>query len=190
MSASKVQQLKLNGKTAVFIDYANVYGWRDELKKPVDPKKLFKYLKQYPEIEKIYFYYGQDNNPQSKKFLKEIKEIGFSLITKPVKHIVVGQVDSHYITKRKCDFDIEICMTVYECLEEKFTSFVFFTGDGDFEPVYKFLIKRSKKILVIYEQGHLGKEIWQITQGLFKTRFSFLNYDQNNPRHIGRGAIR
>ena len=190
MSKTKEQKLKLDGKTVVFIDYANVYGWRDELKKPVDPKKLFEYLKKYPEIEKIYFYYGQDNNPQSKKFLKEIKNLGYNLVSKLVKHMVIGEVNGSPIIKRKCDFDIEICMTVYQCLEENFQSFLFFTGDGDFEPVYKFLIKRLKNVLVIYEQGHLGKEIWQITHGLFKTRFSFLNYDQNNPRHSGRGAIK
>lgn len=190
MSPAPDQYLKLLDKTVVFVDYANVYGWRDELKKPVDPQKLFQYLKKYSEIKKIYFFYGLDNNSQSKKFLKEVKKNGYDLISKPVKYIAIGEINGHRLTKRKCDLDIEICMTVYECLEKGYQSFLFFTGDGDFEPIYKFLIKRQKKVLVIYEQGHLGKEIWEITQGLFKTRFTFLNYDQNNPRHGGRGAIK
>jgi len=176
MSGTQPQKLLLKGKTAVFIDYANVYGWRDELVKPIDPKRLYKYLKTYPQIESINFYYGSDNNPQSKKFLKETKKIGYSLITKPVKYITVGQIDSHFIRKRKCDFDIEICMGVYEALENNLSTFIFFSGDGDFEPLYQYLIHKHKQVIVIYEQGHLGKEIWKIKRGLFKTRFTFLQY--------------
>ncbi len=52
----------LNGKTAVFVDWANVYGWKKSLKKEVDPKKLYKYLKKYKEIKSINFYFGTDNN--------------------------------------------------------------------------------------------------------------------------------
>lgn len=177
MSPTNSQKLKLKDKTAVFIDYANVYGWRDELQKPVDPQKLFLYLKKYPEIKSINFYYGTDKTPESKIFLNSIKKTGFNLITKPVKYIVVGEIDGHKIKKRKCDFDIEICMSVYEHLEKNFQSFFFFTGDGDFEPLYQFLIKRNKQVLVIYEQGHLGKEIWKI-KNIFKTRFTFLQYQK------------
>ncbi len=38
-------KLKLQGKTAVFIDWANVYNWKKSLKKKVDLKKLYLYLK-------------------------------------------------------------------------------------------------------------------------------------------------
>jgi hypothetical protein len=41
-------RLKLRGKTGVFIDWANVYRWRDHLGGyEVDPKMLHKYLKVY-----------------------------------------------------------------------------------------------------------------------------------------------
>jgi len=161
--------LKLKGKTAVFIDWANVYGWISSLKKPVNPKKLFKYLKTYPEICSINFYYGKDTNKKSKEFLVEIKKMGYKLTTKPVKHITVGKVANTVIRKRKCDFDIEICMAVYSCLEKKIGSFIFFTGDGDFEPLYKHLIKLRKQVIVIYQKGHLGKEVWELKRGIFKT---------------------
>ena len=48
--------LELRGKTAVFIDWANVHGWQKSLKKKVDLKKLFAYLKSYEEIKDIRFY--------------------------------------------------------------------------------------------------------------------------------------
>lgn len=171
---NKKQILKLKGKTAVFIDWANVYGWKSNLTDASGCRKLFKYLKNYSQIGSINFYYGEDNNQKSKDFLKEIHKIGFKLTSKPVKYIVVGKVNGTIIKKRKCDFDIEICMSVYECLENNFNSFVFFSGDGDFEPIYQFLISKQKQVIVIYEQGHLGKEIWNIKKGLFKTRLSYL----------------
>ena len=168
------QVLELKGKTAVFIDWANVYHWEKSLKKAVSPKKLFKYLKKYKSIEQINFYYGRDKHLKSKIFLEEIKKIGYCLTTKPVKYITAGKVGETVIRIRKCDFDIEICMAVYECLEKDYRSFVFFSGDGDFAPIYRYLIGHKKQVIVIYEKGFVGREIWEIKKGLFKTRLPYL----------------
>lgn len=53
-------------------------------------------------------------------------------------------------------------------------SFVFFTGDGDYEPLYKMLIGLRKQVMVIYTKGHLGREIWAIKKGLFKAQLKNL----------------
>lgn len=164
----KRQFLKLKGKTAVFVDWANVYNWKESLKKEVDPEKLFKHLKNYPQIQLVNFYYGRDKNEKSKAFLRRIKKIGYRVSTKPVKYIIVGKLGATVIKKRKCDFDIEICMSIYSHLEKNFESFIFFTGDGDFEPLYKFLIKKKKQVIVIYAHGHLGKEVWKLKKGIYK----------------------
>jgi uncharacterized LabA/DUF88 family protein len=177
------QVLKLKGKTGVFIDWANVYGWRDSLKYKPDPGAIFDYLSSYKEIEDIRFYYGEDSNDQSKDFLESIKKTGFTLVTKPVKHIVVGNVEGTIIKKRKADFDLEIGLDCFESLD-KYQTFIFFSGDGDFVTLYDRLIARGKQIIVIFEQGHLGKEIWDIKKRLFKTRFSYLDIN-NPPRFLG-----
>ena len=65
-------------------------------------------------------------------------------------------------------------MAVYKYLEEGYSSFIFLSGDGDFAPLYEYLIKLKKQVLVIYEKGHLGREVWGIKTGLFKTRLSYL----------------
>jgi len=163
------KELKIKGETVVYIDYANVYGWHSSLKKPINLKKLFKYLKTYPKIQSINFYYGKDSHKKSREFLTKIKKIGYQLTTKPVKYITVGKVGETVITKRKCDFDIEICMSVYSYIEKAYSGFIFFTGDGDFEPLYKYLIKLKKQVIVVYQKGHLGKEIWELKKGIFKT---------------------
>jgi uncharacterized LabA/DUF88 family protein len=181
----KQQELKLKGNAVVFIDWANVYGWRDTLKYKPDPKIIFKYLYSYKNIKDVRFYYGKDSSGQSEDFLKAVQEIGFTLITKPVKHIVVGSLENTIIRKRKADFDLEIGLDCFENLD-KYRTFIFFSGDGDFATLYKRLINHKKQVIVIFEQGHLGKEVWDITEGLFKTQLGYL--DINNPPRDSGGA--
>ncbi|MBU4480199.1 NYN domain-containing protein [Patescibacteria group bacterium] len=168
---NKNQILKLKGRTMVFIDYANVYGWRKNLKKEINLKSLFEYLTGYNEILEINFYYGKDNNGKSEEFLKDIQKIGYHINTKPVKHIKIEGTD---ICQRKCDFDLEIGLDCFEELDS-FDGFVFFTGDGDFATLYERLIKKGKQIIVIYTKGHLGKEVWLMKKGIFKTEFRKLS---------------
>lgn len=166
MSNKKI--LKLKGKTVVFIDWANVYNWKKSLKREVDPKKLYKYLSSYKEIEKIRFYFGKDKHKKSRKFLRDMRKVGYKVTTKPVKYILIAEVEDQKIYRRKCDFDMEICINVHKALAEGVESFVFFTGDGDFDPLYKLLIKMRKQVIVIYAHGHLGREIYQIKKGVYK----------------------
>lgn len=185
--------LKLRGRTRVYIDWANVYGWTKSLKEEVDPKKLFKYLKSYEEIEGINFYFGRDKHPKSQEFLKEMREVGYKVTTKPVKYINVRRfyvslprassqvkkifppfvsVQPTYI--RKCDFDMETCIDIHKDLSRGIGSFVFFTGDGDYAPLYRLLIQKKKQVVVVYTSGHIGREIWRIKRGIFKIRIDNL----------------
>ena len=191
--------LKLRGKTAVFIDWANVYGWKKSLKREVDPKKLYKYLKSYKEIKEINFYSGLDKHPKSNKFLDDVGKIGFNVGTKEVKYIPVDLESSHFknlsheikdslasiadikatevekvlqilrrkVLRRKCDFDMEICIDTHRSINNGFESFLFFSGDGDFAPLYKLLIDLHKQVIVIFAHGHMGKEIYKINKGIF-----------------------
>ena len=173
--------LKFKGKTAAFVDWANVYGWRKSLKAEVDSKKLFDYLKSYKEIKSFHFYHGTDNHPKSKQFLTKIKKIGFNVFTKPVKYITAGRVDNQIIRRRKCDFDLEIALDCFENIDQ-FDSFIFFSGDGDFATLYQRLIKKGKQVIVVYQPGHLGKEVWEMKRGIFKVEIKRLgNLTKNVP---------
>lgn len=178
--------LNLREPCNVYIDWANVHGWTKSLKQEVDPKKLFRYLKSYKEIQDINFYFGKDKHPKSKVFLKDIKKIGYNVKTKPVKYIkldfsVKTETDLSNSVKvltpaytRKCDFDMETCIDVHKDFKKGIKGFIFFTGDGDFAPLYKLLVQKKKQVIVIYASGHLGKEIWEIKKGLFKIQINNL----------------
>ena len=159
-------RLQLNGKTAVFIDWANVYRWKDSLKQEVDLKRLWKYLRGYEQIKEIHFYFGTDVHPLSKEQIVSAKRIGYTVVTKPVKYVPQRTATGEIVWMRKCDFDLEIGLDCFEKIE-KFSTFVFFSGDGDFATLYKRLIKKGKKVIVVFAQGHLGKEIRAIRRGLY-----------------------
>lgn len=191
-------RLKLKGKAVVLIDWANVYGWNKRKQKPIDPKKLYTYLKSYKEVDDIRFYYGLDKHSKSKQFLKKVKHIGFSVVTKDVKYIPVSLDSSHFrqlakeikdslvsiknlnpkdiekilqilnrkILRRKCDFDIEIAMDVHN-LQDKFDTFIFFSGDGDFAPLISYLAGKQKQVIVVFGEGHLGKEVAKLGRKVY-----------------------
>jgi len=165
-----VQKLKLQGKTLVLIDWANVYGWKDKIEIP-EIRKIYKYFSNYKKCRQIRFYFGQDDNDKSKRFLKRVENIGFKLVTKPVKYIRVSQ--KPLILKRKCDFDLEIAMDTLINLD-KYDSFIFLSGDGDYVPLYKYLMKKKKQVIIVYEKGHVGREVWELPKSYFRTRFSYL----------------
>lgn len=176
MKKSKVSQKTIifRGKTAVFIDWANVHGWKKSLKSEVNILALYEYLKSYKEIEGVYFYFGKDNNPKSEEFLKQVEKIGYEIITKAVKYILIENLEKEKMYRRKCDFDMEVCIDVHKKITEGFESFIFFTGDGDFEPLYKLLIVLNKQVIVVYTKGHLGREIWDMKKGIFKVELENL----------------
>jgi len=179
-------ELKLNGKTCVMIDWANVYGWSNNLKKEVDEEKLFKYLKKHKQIEKINFYFGEDKTkPKSKEFLDKVKKIGYELITKDVKFIkIYDDIGKNFILKRKCDFDLELGLDTYELINN-YQSFIFLSGDGDYKTLYDRLLKKHKQIVVIFGRGALGREIVG-TKGIF-----LCDIEKNIPQVLKpRGVIR
>jgi len=89
----QVQVLKLRGKTAVFIDYANVKAWAKKHGYLLDLRALYIFLKKIG-ISKISLYYGADpKNPSSFSFLNKLRTFGFEVITKDVKYIKVSLLD-------------------------------------------------------------------------------------------------
>lgn len=169
--AKKTKQVKfrfkMQGNAVVFIDWANVYKWKEKLGKDVDLTRLVKYLEGYDEVGEVRFYFGTEEQPHSKIQLREARAAGCKVVTKPVKFLPKEAESGEMVWVRKCDFDLEIGLDAFEGLE-KYESFVFFSGDGDFATLYKRLVKRGKQVVVVYVHGSLGREVWEIKQGVFK----------------------
>ncbi len=175
MTKSKsLKTLALKGKTVILIDWANVHGWEKSLRREIDPTQLFAYLKNYPAVEDIRLYFGKDTHPKSGAFLEQAKQTGYTLTSKDVKYILEAEIHGEKVYRRKCDFDMEICIDVHELLEKDISGFIFFTGDGDFAPLYQKLVRLHKQVIVVYSPGHLGREIWAMHKGIFKVELENL----------------
>lgn len=182
-------RLELKGATAVFVDWANVYGWKKSLKRVVDSTALFEHLRTYREIEEIGFYFGTDTHPLSKEQINIAKKAGYRTVTKPVKYLPHKTEDGKTVWVRKCDFDLEIGLDCFERLN-KFDCFIFLSGDGDFATLYKRLILRKKQVIVVFASGHLGKEIRLLKKGIFLCvvkNFGTEIFGKKYPPTVGRG---
>jgi len=173
-SSPQKKRFILKGETITYIDWANVHGWENSLKLEIDIDRLFAYLKTYSEIKDIRLYFGKDVHPKSEAFLESARKAGYAITTKPVKYILEAEIKGEKIYRRKCDFDMEICIDTHQALQENVRTFIFFTGDGDFAPLYEKLIRLGRQVIVVYSPGHLGREIWDIKRGLFKIQLKHL----------------
>lgn len=82
--------LKLKGKTAVFIDYANLKAWARDKKLFLDLKVLYEALAAN-DVGKVFFYYGTDpKSPASFAFFNKLRTLGYEVITKPVKYFKIS----------------------------------------------------------------------------------------------------
>ncbi|MEK7447340.1 MAG: NYN domain-containing protein [Patescibacteria group bacterium] len=84
----RIEELEkiFDGKTNIYIDFANVRPWSNKLGWHVDPKRLKQFLDSFDNIGKVNFYYGTlEKDRVSEQFAKEIRGYKYELVTKPVK---------------------------------------------------------------------------------------------------------
>lgn len=88
-----------DSKTNIYIDWANVLGWQDKLGWHIDLKRLKQLCDSFNTIHQVRFYCGTlEGNKKSEKFIKDVKDYGYEVITKPVK-IMRLSIDVSSISK-------------------------------------------------------------------------------------------
>jgi uncharacterized LabA/DUF88 family protein len=76
----------LSGRINVYIDYANVRPWSEKLKWHIDLKRLKQFLSSFDKMGEVKFYSGTlAGDDKSEDEVKNIRELGYVLRTKPVK---------------------------------------------------------------------------------------------------------
>lgn len=143
-------------KTYAFIDASNIiYGARAE-GWLIDLKKLILYLKKRFSVSKAFFYYGKDSSSKKKEhFLDKLKHFGYTLRVKEIKR---------YGKRMKANCDVDLTMDVLLKIKE-YKRVIVLTGDGDFVPLFKYLLSKKKKIIVISSPRITSKEIKSLIGG-------------------------
>ena len=141
-------------KTAVFIDAANLElsakskGWK------VDYKKLLLWLKEQHHLVYLGFFTARFETKEHDNFLTFLKKTGYSLVTKPLKHLL--DKDHHHL--RKANFDVEIAVESMK-ISVSYETFILFSGDSDFDYLIKELKHQGKKTIVVSMKYHISKEL-------------------------------
>jgi uncharacterized LabA/DUF88 family protein len=137
-------------KTYAFVDASNIiYGARAE-GWFIDLKKLINYLKGKFKVKKTFFYYGKDSkNPKKEQFLKKLESFGYILKVKEIKRFGTT-------SKANCDVDLTMDMLL---LVNEYKKAIVLTGDGDFAPLFSYLISKKKEIIIISSPKRTAKEI-------------------------------
>lgn len=136
--------------TYAFIDASNIiYGARAE-GWLIDQKKLFNYLKNKFNVSRTFFYYGKDSKDEKKeKFITKLKDFGYILRVKEIKR---------YGTKSKANCDVDLTMDILLKIEE-YQRAIVLTGDGDFLPLFIYLQKIKKEVIIIASPQRTAREI-------------------------------
>lgn len=145
----------IKGKTAVFIDAANIFYSQRTLNWKISFKKLAKYLKLSCNLFGIYFYYSKsDRSGNQESFFDILKDAGFILKIKPLK--IIKTRDGKHLDKG--NLDVEIAMDIM-LNKDKFETIILMSGDSDFEAILRHLKELGKRIIVMSTRGHISKEL-------------------------------
>jgi len=148
----------VKGKTAVFVDASNIYfaektlGWR------IDFKKLLEYFKKNSDLGRIAFYSAiNPENENERKFHDFLEIIGYVVKHKEIKFIKDDQ-DKIHGGHHKGNIDVDLTIDAVH-FRDDYDSFVFLSGDGDFESLIKYLKAYGKRCLVMSTKNHVSIEL-------------------------------
>lgn len=78
----------LQGKTKVYIDYANVRPWSNKLQWHIDPNRVRQLFRSFDNVQDVRIYLGTlVGDADSEKLVRDLGHGNLSVITKPVKII-------------------------------------------------------------------------------------------------------
>lgn len=145
----------IKGKTAVFIDAANILYSQKTLGWKIDFLKLKKLFKKQTNLIGLFYFTGiVDKNQKQEGFLEKLRTYGYLVISKEVKFIK-GEKNK---TIAKGNLDVELALDAYR-LRRKYKTLILFSGDSDFAYLINLLKKEGKKVIVFSTRGHISKEL-------------------------------
>ncbi len=131
--------MKIDNKTRVYIDGANLYRGSNSLDWVFDYQKFYIWLSENFKTEEIYFFIGFVE--EQKKLYEFLEGIGYKIIFKKTLKSK-GQI------KGNCDAELVLKATE-DIIRSDFYDFVLVSSDGDFACLLEFAKKESKRIKVV-----------------------------------------
>lgn len=142
-------------RVIVFIDGSNVYFAQKKMGRWLNWKQTKIFLEGRYNILQYRYYVGRRiNDSGMEKYLRKLEELGFVIITKPVKTIL----DAHGHILEKANFDVEITGDVLTKLST-IEKVVLFSGDSDFSYLAHLIHAQGKKLDVFSSRRTISYEL-------------------------------
>ena len=152
-------------KRYAFIDVQNTESTTDQLLGfVIDWYKMYQYLKERWDCEKIFFYSGIANGDiEASLEYQKLSELGYIVHIKPyfiyknpdqIVKISCPECSTEIIhkiskgAKWKSNCDVEFSVDAMRHMTEDI-EYMFFTGDGDFEYLVREALKYSKRVYIV-----------------------------------------
>jgi len=153
----------VENSTYVFIDASNIIygcradGWR------MDFKKLYEYLTKRFSAKRVLYYAGvEEGNEKQLEFYNHLREWGYELVLKPVKHY--RQEDGTMVRKANADVDLTFDAMLYW---EKYGRALFLTGDGDFYRLIAHAKANKQRVWLIGNAKRTARELKKLMKHEF-----------------------
>lgn len=129
----------------------------------LDWVKVKKFLEAEYSITDYKYYAGvRPTDQKTKSFLKKLRKIGFTVITKPVK-VVTDEKGNKF---EKANFDVEMTADILLSLNE-LDLIIIFSGDSDFAYLCKLIHKEDRKVYFFASKRTLAWELRKTADKFF-----------------------
>jgi len=127
---------------------------------------LIKKIEKLPDSENENYNVEEINKDKLNKILNLIDELNVQLknLNTDISKLQINLQKPVY--RRKCDFDVEITKDALNMIND-YDTLLLFSGDGDYFALTENLIKKGKKVILVFAEGHKGKEYNTISNKLF-----------------------
>jgi len=145
----------IKGKTAVFIDAANILYSQKTLGWKIDYLKLKEYLKKESEVISLNYYTGKVGSLDKQlKFIQKLQYIGYKVISKELK--LIKLTDNKFL--QKGNLDIELALDAFRTKNE-YETLLLFSGDSDFSYLLDLLKLEGKRVIVFSTRKHISIDL-------------------------------
>jgi len=156
-----------DNKILLIVDSDNLYlSQKNHLNFWIDPGKLKEYISQFGEVIQASYYAstfsmeddidedGKNKREAKDRFFRALNHMGYSVIQKPVKHIL--QEDGSYKSKASMDMIMgrDICLGL-----NNYDMLVLVSGDGDFTCIIEALKNLGKTFKVFSTANVMSREL-------------------------------
>ena len=171
----KILEKFRNKSVGIFIDEANLFYIQKKIGWKVDWLKLKEFLSKYLNLTILYYYLGMPSQGkgliENQRLKNELEEIGFKIITKPLKKIYLNSHKQKF--KYKCNFDVEISFDIARNIDN-LDLVIIISGDSDFLEAKNFCLEKGKGFMMMCFEERVAWEIRRIYHIFFEDIKGFI----------------